>query len=464
MHVLILLLMVALMAHDASSFVRAPRVELWETWLVVLGSNGILALCAMWACRRTMLSLARRPENTGRSLRRLDLVLTGTRYAAAALFIAHVYGLGWLLSVRQTVGDWVLLDELLAAAPVLATLTAGWWAYYRIDQRLRGLVGTRLQYVTAQVRHQMLFVLAPLLAVMAWMQVLDRWVAPHPLFAAWQQPLMLVGFATVFLFTPVMIRYLWDTVPLPAGELRASLLELCRAHGVRVRQLLLWRTWGGMINGAVMGVCGPLRYILLTDGLLDRMTSIEIEAVMAHELGHVRRRHMVWLVICALAAMYGMQAMIFGGLEWADRLSGSALLGASPWHGPLEAAALGMLVTGWWLIFGWVSRRFERQADTFAVAHLSRRYPPGDGSAHQVDPAAVEVYCQTLMRVAAMNNMSPDRRSWRHGSIRWRCDYLRSLAGSAIDDCPIDRTIGRICRAAAVLLVIVLVYDVLPRT
>lgn len=467
MHVLILLLMMGLMAHDASQFAPAPVLDGWHMLAAVLGANAMLILCSAWACGRTLRVLRGVNVNSERALRRLDIALTVVRYAAVILFLANLYGLGWLHWLRQSVGDWVLIDELIAAGPVLLALIAGWFFYYPVDRHLRGGPSAlaepppigRLGYMVAQIRLHILLVLAPLLAVMAWMQFIDRWISPNPGWRMYEQPLMLVGFTTVFLFAPVMIRYLWDTAPMPDGELRRSLLAMCRGHGVRVRQLLLWRTYGGMINGAVMGLIGPLRYVLLTDGLLARMTPIEVEAVMAHELGHVRRRHMVWLVICAMAAMYGLESLLFGGLELLDGAGGGRIPPGSLLESATAIAGLGVVVTGWAMIFGWISRRFERQADTFAVRHLSMRYPDGEAPADTFDPAAVQVYCQTLARVAELNNIPLDRRSWRHGSIRWRCNYLRSLTGRRIDDCAIDRTVHRMCLLCAAVLVLLVAYD-----
>jgi STE24 endopeptidase len=125
----------------------------------------------------------------------------------------------------------------------------------------------------------------------------------------------------------------------------------------------------------------------------------------------------------------------------------------------VEVAGLGVVVSGWLMIFGWVSRRFERQADTFAVRHLSLSYPSAPGAPAVFDPSAIAVYCQTLLRVAAINHTAADRRSWRHGSMRWRCDYLGTLAGRPLVGCAIDRTVGWTCAAGAVVLLGLLLFE-----
>ena len=53
-----------------------------------------------------------------------------------------------------------------------------------------------------------------------------------------------------------------------------------------------------------MGVLPWMRYVLLSDVLLERMSD-EIEAVFAHELGHVVHRHMTWYII-----FFGMAGLL----------------------------------------------------------------------------------------------------------------------------------------------------------
>ena len=52
-----------------------------------------------------------------------------------------------------------------------------------------------------------------------------------------------------------------------------------------------------MGNAAVMGLFPQVRYILLSDLLLETMTDEQVEAVFAHEVGHIVHRHMAWYVV-----------------------------------------------------------------------------------------------------------------------------------------------------------------------
>ena len=173
----------------------------------------------------------------------------------------------------------------------------------------------------------------------------------------------LVGALTIFATVPWLMRHIWHTHRLEEGELRHRLTELCHAHRVRVRELLVWNTHGVLVNGAVMGLIGAMRYVLLSDGLLSGLTRDEVEAVAAHEVGHIRRRHIPWLatsvVVVLVLGGFGADWLVFSvlGLDLSVTWQMVALLGM-----PLIVGAF---------VFGWVSRRFEWQADAFAAQHLS---------------------------------------------------------------------------------------------
>ena len=109
----------------------------------------------------------------------------------------------------------------------------------------------------------------------------------------------------------------------------------------------------------------------------------------------------------------------------------------------------------WLLAFGWVSRRFERQADAFAVQYLSRLEQEQRSDAAEGNPiitaAAVHAMTHALQLVAELNHINITRKSWRHGSIAWRQDQLQKTVGQPIDALRINRTVLWVKIAAASL-------------
>lgn len=463
MQLILLGLALAIFMHDTPE-VAAFGVVLPLGWMMawVWLPKVILAAVYTAACRRTVRKLGR--PGGMRSLGRLNRLTAVLPVMALASFVLDLWA-GLLSLVRGatvpgTTGprDWVLVDEVAVMLPTLGLLALSYAVYYPIDRRLReatlfqradqGLplypVWTRRQYVVTQMRNQFAMVLGPLLVIMAWTETLVKLFAMGVIGETAQVWLMPVGAAVAFLLAPLLMRKMWDTVPLPAGPIREKLLAMCTRHGVAVNDLLLWRTYGGMINAAVMGLFGRVRFILLSDGLLDQVSEREVEAVMAHELAHVRLKHLWWLLISAAAGVAGLsvagEALAATGIVW-------------PTWAQASLYAFGLVL--WIVGFGWVSRRIERQADTFGARHMTavhaervgstlgeRTYATGHDpaqAAHRFDDYGVESMVGALQRVADLNHIATERRSWRHGSIAWRQAYLRSLVGQPLDRPPIDR-------------------------
>ncbi len=93
--------------------------------------------------------------------------------------------------------------------------------------------------------------------------------------------------APVVLF-PIFYKF----EPLQNDELRERLLRLSERAGTRVRGVYAWRLSekSKKANAALTGL-GRTRRILLADTLLEKYSPDEIEAILAHELGHHVHRH-----------------------------------------------------------------------------------------------------------------------------------------------------------------------------
>ena len=122
---------------------------------------------------------------------------------------------------------------------------------------------------------------------------------------------------------------------------------------------------------------------------------------------------------------------------------------------------MGGMAAIWIAGFGIISRRFERQADTFAVQHMTRKYPDDQRGENIISDVAVHIVSEALRRVATLNNAPLDKKSWRHGSIAWRIEYLRTLVGQPIDRCKIDRQVRLICWSGTAILAALAAYELL---
>ncbi len=113
---------------------------------------------------------------------------------------------------------------------------------------------------------------------------------------------------------PRWIAPLFDVMePLPPGELRQRLERLLLRCGIAKQRLYLVRASArsAQANAQVTGGIGAPR-IVLSDTLIDKLPPDEIEAVVAHELGHLQRGHLrfqvlmlgaAWLLLMAVAGV-----------------------------------------------------------------------------------------------------------------------------------------------------------------
>lgn len=427
---------------------------------------GLQGFAAWWCLRR----LDRRGD--ARAVRTFEWIAAQTRIATLPLHASAVLLFGWLDRVRAWTGDLVGVDEVLSLTPAFAVLGLSWAVAGPIERRMReALLIRRLDegltippmprawtWWWARVRQQLLFPAAPVVLIMAWAEAVGfvrdalwermlvrggweregtapEWTAGAPSWMLSQEALaygsaglQLAGVVALLALLPVALRVFWDTAPLGRGGIRDVLEALCERYGVRVRHILVWRTHGAMVNGAVVGFLPRLRYIVLTDALLETLPTLQVEAVTAHELAHVRHRHIPWL-----AGGLAGSALCFGGLV----ALGAEAAGISATSGWVPALVLLGVLAASVLVFGWMSRVFERQADVFAAQHLTRRLE-GEAAAG-ISEEGARVMAETLRTVSLVNGFPVDRFTFRHGSIGARGRRLRAAVGEPLVGASADR-------------------------
>jgi STE24 endopeptidase len=471
--ILVILAFSVLYVHDG---MRRPLLDAdASAWAVVIGSvSPMLTLVGgLWLA---VLAMERRVSRYGRVADAMlaERLVAYSRPVALAVYASGVLGLGLPRAVRAILGDVVFFDEFVCLLPLCLAWFAGWWIIFPIERRVREAAvlrnldagrpvypfPRRARFAWVSFRTQVLFFFLPLSGLMAWTEASYRLIGMMPWSwrEGWREPLLvtvahLIGVAGVVLAMPLALRFVWDTAALGDSPLTRRLQGLCAMYRVRVRRLLVWRTDGVVVNGAVVGVVPPFRYILLTDALLDQLPTWQIEAVTAHEVAHVRCRHMGWLAVCVLAGVFGAGVageLLIRGLTGLDADGEAA-------SGIVLCLTLGVL----FVVFGGASRVFERQADAFAARHMSAAAQTG--GAGDFTEAGVGAMADALRNVAMLNGAAPDRFTWRHGSINQRVEHLRSLIGVAWDAAPVDRAARRVKRAALTALIVgVVVMFLLP--
>ena len=163
--------------------------------------------------------------------------------------------------------------------------------------------------------------------------------------------------------------------PLDDPELRDRVQKLLERCGFQVKGLMVMDGSRRSSHGnAYFTGFGKSKRIVFFDTLLSRLTPPEVEAVLAHELGHFRLRHVmkriVWIFAGSLAALWAIDALMhqdwfYAGLNVDARSTAVALV--------LFFLVLPSFVFLLQPLFSSYSRRHEFEADAYAVEHASRR-------------------------------------------------------------------------------------------
>jgi STE24 endopeptidase len=187
------------------------------------------------------------------------------------------------------------------------------------------------------------------------------WLASAAVLVAMQ---VVIAFVSPVLLLPLFHRL----VPIADEALRRRVLDLAHRAGVDAVSACVadQSRKSRTANAGVVGL-GRTRRIVLFDTLLARFEPAEIEAVLAHELGHHVRGD-VWRGLAAQSVLTVAGLWIADGLLRAGpalwRLDGPADPAGVPWLA-LILGGVGLAATP---LANAISRRLERRADDFALA------------------------------------------------------------------------------------------------
>ena len=179
----------------------------------------------------------------------------------------------------------------------------------------------------------------------------------------------------VNMIAPTLILPLFNKLtPITEGEVSERVRALLERCGFKARGVYLMDGSKRSSHGnAFFAGFGAAKRIVLFDTLVERLAPPQVEAVLAHELGHYRLHHIVKNLVLSAAVS-------FAGLWILGQLIGEpwfyAGLGvATP--GTAMALALFLLVVPEFVFFldplaSRYSRKHEFEADAYAIAHADR--------------------------------------------------------------------------------------------
>lgn len=275
-------------------------------------------------------------------------------------YICDVYLLNLPLLIGKALAWFPLINtkHLVGIVPLVTGLMLIRLAVYEVEQRVTSSKWKREEYLTVHLK----FLLLPLLPLFAYLALLDL-IAHIPFLANHTYlpiALMMSLIFLAYIYAPLLLSFIWRTTPLTDVNLRTRLRRLAAQDNIKYKDIVIWQT-ELVANAAVAGIAPWSRQIFLTDALLQHFSDDEIEAVVAHEFGHIRYKHiltyLMFMIVYFLS--YAIYYTYIGGpLE--SLPSTSSLV---PAIGLVFFISLYFVI-----IFRALSRRFEHQADLYAAA------------------------------------------------------------------------------------------------
>lgn len=275
---------------------------------------------------------------------------------------------GWVTGWGASDAVWSHAIFVLLAMVVLSlpSIPFEWWEQFRLEERFGFNKSTLGLWITDKVKGTVLtFAIGfPLLWALL---SLVKWTGP----SWWLWAFVLVfGFQLLMLVLyPKLILPLFNKLtPLPEGDLRARLLALGDRTGFKAStiEVIDGSKRSGHSNAYFTGF-GRFRRIVLFDTLIAQLTPEELEAVLAHEIGHYRRGHIPKMIAMSAAMMLGGFAVIawLARSPWFNQSFGFPANELAPSF--LLFALLSGLVTFWFSpLMNVLSRKHEYEADAFA--------------------------------------------------------------------------------------------------
>lgn len=453
-HVLIVVVGLLLGRDLARQEAGVSEPQAWQ-FLLVSGWSllvGLLAMAALPACAK-----AAAYRGSWRTLDRGLALASLMRWLAVMPFAIWAMATDGVGAVTMLIGSWIGLDEALAAAPPLLALLAIAWAEHPLHERMRQAMlmrhldqgvpiehpPTRVQATIARARTMLAMPLVPVFLIVCWHETSAMLLSGGP---GWLgRTVDLAGTLAIIAMAPALIVRVLGTRPLREGPFHERVMQLGRAMRARISGIRLWANPSA--NAAILGLLPGARYMLVTEPLLGGMPGHEVDAVVAHELAHVRQHHVLWIVL-SLLALIVLLSVVQAVFESAAAAMGqsAALVGGAVFAMGGATAILA---------FGAISRLIERQADAHAAVTIGLEYARDQGSDPQtVHPGGPACMAAALDRVCALNGIHPERWGFRHGSVRQRQRALASLPGVRIDALPVDRAVRTVRRATVLTLLV----------
>ncbi|HEY9276430.1 MAG TPA: M48 family metallopeptidase [Candidatus Nanopelagicaceae bacterium] len=312
----------------------------------------------------------------GEERNRLSLI--SGAISLSVLILALTFG--WFAALDRQISTSIESDLVVSLAFIGLLSVISWWislpftlySTFSIEKRYGFNKTTPKIFITDSIKGSLISLLigGPILALVIWLyQEFEEsfW------FYAWA----LVATVSLFMFmfgTKLILPLFNKLTPLPKGSLRTAISNYCDSQGYSLKNLYVMdgSKRSTKANAFFSGL-GKSKTIVLFDTLIEKLTQDEIVAVLAHEIGHYKKRHTLASFVASNFQTFAIFALFGWALQY-DQLSEA--LGAETPSFHLSALTFFILLTPLQIVLGLInnslSRMNELAADTFAAETYKR--------------------------------------------------------------------------------------------
>jgi STE24 endopeptidase len=310
--------------------------------------------------------------------------------------------LGWFAwlddAIRERISNNLLVTVIffgiLILAVMLANLPVSYYSTFVVEEKFGFNKTTKKLFVVDSIKQMVLSIALglPVIYLIAWIyQSLES--------QFWLVGWLAVSAISLFMFifgTRIFLPMFNKLKPLPEGELRSEVEAYCKSQGFPLSKL--WEMDASKrstkLNAFFSGM-GKVKIIGLYDTLIEKLSTKETVAVLAHEVGHYKRKH-----VYSMFALSNVQTLVIfvllGSLLGNPNLSKALGSDTPSFH--LSMIAFFMLFTPVSTLLGLVNNSFSRyneyQADQYAID----TYPGGRDYMHSA---------LKKLSVESLNNLNP---------------------------------------------------------
>ena len=315
-----------------------------------------------------------------------DYTITKTRFGMLEIAIDAALLLGWTLLGGLDWLNQVLLAALgggmvqqlallgsFAVIGGLITLPLGWYATFRIEERFGFNKMTTSLWLADLLKGTLVGALVglPIAALVLWLMG-----AAGPAWWLWAWGAWMVFNLLALVLYPTVIAPLFNKFePLSDETLKTRVNALMQRCGFAAKGLFVMdgSKRSAHANAYFTGF-GAAKRVVFFDTLLKQLSPDEIDAVLAHELGHYKRRH----IIKRIVLMFSLSLAGFALLGWVSSqawfFTGLGVMPALDAPNNALALILFLMVVPLFPFFlsplmAQLSRKHEFEADAYAVAH-----------------------------------------------------------------------------------------------